>query len=38
MFSGNELPDRCKFYSSLKDGCISKEIIYMQSRFGLNLE
>ena len=37
-FSENELTDRCKFYSSLKDGCISKKIVYMQSSFGLNLK
>ena len=37
-FSEIELTDRCKFYSSLKDGCISKKTVYMQSSFGLNLK
>ena len=26
-FSENELPDRCKYFSSLKDECISEKVI-----------
>ena len=32
-FSEDKLPDRCKFFSSLKDECISAKIIYMLLMF-----
>ena len=37
-FSGDKLPDRCKFFSSLKDECISEKIIYMLLMFGIYLK
>ena len=36
--SNDKLPDRCKFFSSLKDECISEKDYYMLLIFGICLK